>query len=286
MEDQLILPRLSARSSRSAFPSSSSPSFLLPFLTGREADLPFSFLSSFPHLPSSSLLTPTSSPNHFSTLRAPHILVEALTGDFNGEVKDVTSVALSGLDVYAHNVETVERLSPTVRDRRAKYRQSLEVLRLAKEVTKGRVVTKTSLMLGVGEQDEELLQTLKGECFFRRMSWVEARETRRGQKEDGGRTLFGLVEKRREGEERDRRVVLSPLELSKSKLTRSLLLTLASLRSPSQRCRRRHLRTVHATLEEAHEGRAIRRARRVRKVEGGRGGNGIPLRCQWTFGQE
>lgn len=97
--------------------------------------------------------------------RAPHILVEALTGDFNGESADITRVALSGLDVYAHNLETVERLTPSVRDRRAKYRQSLEVLRQAKEVSGGRLVTKTSLMLGVGEQEEELLQTLKGSSF-------------------------------------------------------------------------------------------------------------------------
>jgi lipoic acid synthetase len=95
--------------------------------------------------------------------RAPHILVEALTGDFQGSVPEITQVALSGLDVYAHNMETVERLTPTVRDRRAKYRQSLEVLRVAKEASGGKLVTKTSLMLGVGEQDEELLQTLKGE---------------------------------------------------------------------------------------------------------------------------
>lgn len=99
--------------------------------------------------------------------RASHILVEALTGDFNGEKADITRVALSGLDVYAHNMETVERLTPHVRDRRAKYRQSLEVLRHAKEVSGGRLVTKTSLMLGVGEQEEELLQTLKGRSLSR-----------------------------------------------------------------------------------------------------------------------
>lgn len=92
--------------------------------------------------------------------------MEALTGDFQGSPADITQVALSGLDVYAHNVETVEALTPFVRDRRAKYRQSLEVLRLAKEVTGGRVVTKTSLMLGVGEQEDQLLQTLKGWCLL------------------------------------------------------------------------------------------------------------------------
>lgn len=105
---------------------------------------------------------PADPPSPSAPRRAPHILVEALTGDFNGEVGDISRVALSGLDVYAHNMETVERLTPSVRDRRAKYRQSLEVLRRAKEVSGGRLVTKTSLMLGVGEQEEELLQTLKG----------------------------------------------------------------------------------------------------------------------------
>lgn len=94
--------------------------------------------------------------------RAPHILIEALTGDFNGDVEAISTVARSGLDVYAHNMETTEARTPFVRDPRAKYRQSLEVLRQAKEAKPG-LITKTSLMLGVGETDEEILQTLKGE---------------------------------------------------------------------------------------------------------------------------
>ena len=92
---------------------------------------------------------------------APHILVEALTPDFQGNLKDVETLATSGLDVFAHNVETVERLTPSVRDHRAKYRQSLTVLAHAKAV--GATVTKTSLMLGVGEEGEEIIQTLRGE---------------------------------------------------------------------------------------------------------------------------
>ncbi len=87
--------------------------------------------------------------------------MECLTGDFQGDLAGVKRVALSGLDVYAHNLETVERLTPHVRDRRAKYRQSLKVLEHAKSV-KDTLITKTSLMLGLGEQDEEVLQTLKG----------------------------------------------------------------------------------------------------------------------------
>lgn len=93
---------------------------------------------------------------------APHILVEALTPDFQGHLPHVEELATSGLDVFAHNVETVERLTPFVRDRRAKYRQTLSVLKHAKAA--GARVTKTSIMLGLGEQEEEVLQTLRGQC--------------------------------------------------------------------------------------------------------------------------
>jgi lipoic acid synthetase len=86
--------------------------------------------------------------------------VEALTGDFAGNMEHVSLVAKSGLDVYAHNIETVEALTPFVRDRRATFRQSLKVLQQAKK--EGVRVTKTSIMLGVGENDEQLLDALKG----------------------------------------------------------------------------------------------------------------------------
>ena len=69
-------------------------------------------------------------------------------------------MASSGLDVFAHNIETVERLTPAVRDPRAKYRQTLEVLRKAKEAAPG-LVTKTSIMLGLGETDEEVRTTME-----------------------------------------------------------------------------------------------------------------------------
>lgn len=94
--------------------------------------------------------------------KAPGMLVEALTGDYAGDKEMVKLVALSGLDVYAHNIETVEALSPFVRDRRAKFRQSLEVLRTAKEA-KPELITKTSIMLGLGETEEQLWDALKGE---------------------------------------------------------------------------------------------------------------------------
>lgn len=92
--------------------------------------------------------------------KAPQILVEVLSGDFRGDLDMVSVLARSGLDVYAHNLETVEDLTPHVRDRRATYRQSLGVLQRAKE-TKPSLVTKTSLMLGFGESDEQILQTLQ-----------------------------------------------------------------------------------------------------------------------------
>jgi len=91
------------------------------------------------------------------------IIVEALTPDFCGQLDLVTQVATSGLDVYAHNIETVERLTPRVRDRRAGYQQSLAVLRHVKQVTPNNndVLTKTSIMLGLGETDEEIRTTMQ-----------------------------------------------------------------------------------------------------------------------------
>ena len=90
----------------------------------------------------------------------PDMLVEALTPDFQGNNNMIDAVATSGLDVYAHNIETVERLTSRVRDRRANYRQTLAVLERAKE-TERRLITKTSIMLGLGEEDDEILQTMK-----------------------------------------------------------------------------------------------------------------------------
>lgn len=92
--------------------------------------------------------------------KAPGILVEALTGDFAGNLDMVSIVAQSGLDVYAHNMETVEDLTPFVRDPRATFRQSLRVLAHAKAV-KPTLITKTSLMLGLGETDAQIEATLR-----------------------------------------------------------------------------------------------------------------------------
>ncbi|KAL2754111.1 hypothetical protein ACRALDRAFT_1032131 [Sodiomyces alcalophilus JCM 7366] len=92
--------------------------------------------------------------------KKPSILVEALTGDFQGDLDQVSVVAHSGLDVYAHNVETVEGLTPYVRDRRATFRQSLKVLAAAK-AAKPELITKTSIMLGLGEQEQEVMDALR-----------------------------------------------------------------------------------------------------------------------------
>lgn len=91
--------------------------------------------------------------------KAPEMLVEALTGDFGGDLGQVARVAGSGLDVYAHNVETVEALTPQVRDRRATFRQSLSVLQAAKSAQPG-LITKTSIMLGLGETPSQLEHAL------------------------------------------------------------------------------------------------------------------------------
>ncbi|XMA15025.1 hypothetical protein WAI453_007816 [Rhynchosporium graminicola] len=92
--------------------------------------------------------------------KKPDMLVEALTGDYAGNLEMVAMVARSGLDVYAHNMETVEELTPFVRDRRAKFRQSLLVLEAAKKTVPS-LITKTSIMLGLGETEDQLWATLK-----------------------------------------------------------------------------------------------------------------------------
>uniref|UniRef100_A0A673SVD3 lipoyl synthase n=1 Tax=Suricata suricatta TaxID=37032 RepID=A0A673SVD3_SURSU len=92
--------------------------------------------------------------------RNPKILVECLTPDFRGDLKAIEKVALSGLDVYAHNVETVPELQRKVRDPRANFNQSLRELKHAKEVQPD-VISKTSTMLGLGENDEQVYATKK-----------------------------------------------------------------------------------------------------------------------------
>ena len=91
----------------------------------------------------------------------PDLLVEALVPDFRGDKKAVETIVDSGLDVYAHNIETVRRLQYRVRDPRAGYLQSLETLKYAKEYARARarvLHTKSSIMLGLGENEDELNQ--------------------------------------------------------------------------------------------------------------------------------
>jgi lipoic acid synthetase len=91
--------------------------------------------------------------------RTPQVAVEALTPDFQGVLADVETVIDSGLEVFAQNVETVKRLTHPVRDARASYEQTLAVLAHAKQY-KPAVLTKTSLMLGLGETDAEIAECM------------------------------------------------------------------------------------------------------------------------------
>lgn len=90
----------------------------------------------------------------------PKIFVECLSPDFRGDRECIERIAMSGVDVFAHNIETVEKLTPFVRDRRAGYRQTLKCLETAKEINPN-LITKSSIMLGLGETDEQVEQTMK-----------------------------------------------------------------------------------------------------------------------------
>uniref|UniRef100_A0A0D6R2K7 Lipoyl synthase, mitochondrial n=1 Tax=Araucaria cunninghamii TaxID=56994 RepID=A0A0D6R2K7_ARACU len=91
----------------------------------------------------------------------PKMLVEALVPDFQGNPECVQKVATSGLDVFAHNIETVEELQRVVRDRRANFMQSLEVLKMAKSYAPTGTLTKTSIMLGCGETPDQVIKTME-----------------------------------------------------------------------------------------------------------------------------
>lgn len=90
----------------------------------------------------------------------PNTRIEALTPDFSGCREAVEQVVTSGLDVFAQNIETVERLTHVVRDPRAGYQQTLDVLAYAKQVSP-EVLTKSSIMVGIGESDDEIHQTMQ-----------------------------------------------------------------------------------------------------------------------------
>ncbi len=90
---------------------------------------------------------------------SPSLLVETLVGDFSGRTRDIDTLLAAQPEVFAHNLEVVRRLTPTVRDQRCSYDQSLAVLRHAKAAYPDRYV-KSSLMVGIGERDDEVLEAL------------------------------------------------------------------------------------------------------------------------------
>ncbi|MCS7089318.1 MAG: lipoyl synthase [Verrucomicrobiota bacterium] len=90
----------------------------------------------------------------------PGIVVEVLTPDFNGQEASVATVLSGQPDIFNHNLETVRRLTPQVRHR-ATYDRSLTVLAMARRLSGGRVITKSGLMLGLGETPNEVLEALE-----------------------------------------------------------------------------------------------------------------------------
>ncbi len=90
----------------------------------------------------------------------PHIGVELLAGDMHGDAEAFKTIIGAKPEVFAHNIETTEALSPRVRDRRASYRQSLNVLSTYKALADYPVITKSALMLGLGETEPDIKQSL------------------------------------------------------------------------------------------------------------------------------
>ena len=93
-------------------------------------------------------------------LLSPTIIVESLIPDFRGNESSIIKIVKSKPEVISHNIETVPRLTPKVRDARASYEQSLLVLKKIKEINSW-IYTKSSIMLGLGESEEEVIQTIK-----------------------------------------------------------------------------------------------------------------------------
>jgi len=91
---------------------------------------------------------------------SPKTEVEVLTSDFNGAYDSVETVVNSPIKVFAQNIETVERLTHPIRDPRAGYKKTLDVLQMAKEINAD-MITKSSIILGLGEKEEEIYQTFK-----------------------------------------------------------------------------------------------------------------------------
>ena len=109
---------------------------------------------------------PDGGAGHFAqTIRAikqndPNVITEVLIPDFKGNLEDVRKIVDARPEVIAHNIETTAPLTPQVRDPRATYKQSLAVLKAIKELDAG-LYSKTSIMLGLGENENDLVKTMK-----------------------------------------------------------------------------------------------------------------------------
>ena len=88
------------------------------------------------------------------------VLVEALIPDFGGELEALRKVVEASPNIIGHNLETVRRLTPFVRDSRAGYDLSLKVLNAVKGMCSG-IFTKSSIMLGLGEREDEVLESMR-----------------------------------------------------------------------------------------------------------------------------
>src|ERR671919_1611141 len=93
-------------------------------------------------------------------LLCPTTIVESLIPDFRGDDSSIKEIVKSEPEVLSHNIETVSRLTPKVRDARASYEQSLLVLKKIKDMN-SLIYTKSSIMLGLGETEEEIIQTMR-----------------------------------------------------------------------------------------------------------------------------
>lgn len=89
-----------------------------------------------------------------------NVRIEVLVPDFSGQESSIVKVIDAGCGVFGHNLETVKRLTPIVRDQRADYLCSLAVLKMARKI-KPQLITKSGIMLGLGETEQEVKSTIK-----------------------------------------------------------------------------------------------------------------------------
>ncbi len=92
--------------------------------------------------------------------KCPDLLIEVLVPDFKAKRFAMQKIVDERPDVISHNVETIERLTRKIRDMRANYRQSLDVLRMYREMSGGKAITKSGIMVGFGETEEEVGKTM------------------------------------------------------------------------------------------------------------------------------